>query len=785
MKNLFLIATTLVFSQQPLNGQNKPIYKDTNAPVEQRVEDLISRMTIDEKVDQLSMMALELELDENGKVVESSTENLFQGKSIGVISSPFIEHSKIAQFSEAADHYLRTKTRLGIPAIQIAECLHGHMALGTTIFPQAIAMGSSWNPELIKQVAAATAKEASLSGVDQALSPVFDLARDARFGRFEECYGEDPFHVKTMGVAFVTGMQGEPEQTKIGIEKGKIGCTAKHFVGNAIPEAGINIAPALIGERELREFHFIPFEGAVKEANIYSVMPGYHEIDGVPAHGNYWLLNKVLREEWNFDGYVFSDYGAVYMLNYLHYVAEDGREAARRALESGVDLEAPDKATYAGYIKSLVESGDVDISIVDRAVKNVLRIKFKLGLFDRPFKVESKEIKKVVHSEEHIALSQKVAEESIVLLKNRNNILPLHKESLSSIAVIGANADKVQFGDYSITKNNDYGTTPLEGIRAIAGDNLEVNYALGCGITSLSKEGFSEAIESAKKSEVIIYVAGGTSIIYSGIGWGDQNSQEINTCGEGFDRNELGLPGVQGELLSELQKLGKPIIMVLVNGRPYTLEKEFQQLDGVIEAWYSGEKGGDAIARIIFGEVNPSGRLSVTFPPTVGHIGMYANYKPSAKGFYRQRGSEENPGRDYVFSSPDPLFCLGYGLSYTTFEYSDIAIDYSNIYKEKGELTVSFTLKNSGEMDGAEVAQLYIRDLFSSVTTPVRALKGFKKVFLKRGESTRVEINVDKSQLALWNVNMEQVVEPGTFEVHVGSSVEDIKLSSKFDISKQ
>lgn len=780
MKTITHIAiTTLLFYGGTLMAQEYP-YKDSRLPVEERVQDLLSRMTMEEKIGQLSMKSLKaLELDNNNRVTDSSLVNLFAGESIGCLESPFVEHDKVAIYSEAADHYFRTKTRLGIPAIQIAECLHGQMALGTTIFPQAIGLGCTWNPALIKQMASVIAEEASLSGVDQALSPLFDLARDPRYGRVEECYGEDPYLVKEMGVAYVTGMQGEPEVTRSHIPAGKLACTAKHFVAYSVPEAGINLAPSLVGERTLRELHFYPFEAVVRDANVYSVMPGYHEVDGVPVHASRWLLTDVLRKEWGFNGYIFSDYGAIGMLDNFHKTAHNKAESAYQAITAGVDLEAPGRYAY-GELEGLVRNGKLPQAVVDTAVSNILRVKFKMGLFDRPYR-KPEALAKKVHKKESISLAQQIAEESIVLLKNSDNLLPLDKKKIKSVAVIGPNADKVQFGDYSITKNNDYGTTILEGIRSYVGNDLKVNYAEGCGITNLSKAGFEEAVRLVGESDVVVLVLGGTSVIYSGIGWGDPNSKEVNTCGEGYDRNELNFPGVQPELLDRITSLGKPVVLVMLNGRPYAIENEIAKVGAVLEAWYPGEKGGDAVARILFGEVNPSGRLSVSFPKTTGHIPVYANYKPSSRGYYNRRGTPEKPGRDYVFSSPDPLFCFGYGLSYTTFDYSDIHVN--NYLNTGGDVVeVYCRIRNTENRAGAEVVQLYVRDLVSSVTTPVKALKAFDKVFLQPGEEKQIKFQVNKNDLRLWNVSKQWVLEPGEFEVYLGASSEDIKLKNRFTV---
>lgn len=752
-------------------------YKDPARPISERVDDLLGRMTLAEKRAQLTMKGLSvLSLDENGKVPDSMLEKLFGGESVGCLESPFVQHEIIAAYSEAADRYLRTKTRLGIPAIQIAECLHGQLALGPTIFPQAVSQGSTWNPELVRQMASVIALEASQAGVDQALSPLFDLAIDPRYGRVEECYGEDPFLVKQMGVAYVIGMQGEAEQSRKSLAPGKLMCTAKHFVAYSVPLAGINIAPALVGERTLRELHFYPFEAVVRDANVYSLMPGYHELDGVPVHGSSWLLNDVLRGEWGFDGYVFSDYGAIGMMKYFHRTTSDNAATAKKAIESGVDLEAPWAETY-GNIDSLVIKGKLDIKVVDRAVRRVLTAKFKAGLFDRPFTVSPNRAS-FLQTPQSVALARRIAEESVVLLENKNNILPLDVAKLSSIAVIGPNADKVQFGDYSITKNKDYGVTVLDGLRAALPAHVKINYAEGCGITNLSTDAIAQAVNVAKSSDFVILVVGGTSSTISGIGWGDQNSKEPNTCGEGFDRNELDLPGVQPQLVEAVAATGKPVILVLVNGRALTIGRECSLSAAVIEAWYSGQEGGHAIASVLIGDVNPSGKLPVTFPKTTGHIPISANYKPSAKGFYHQPGTPQKSGRDYVFSDPEPLYPFGYGLSYTTFEY-----DTASLSVQVGDsIRVSCTLRNNGNRDGAEVVQLYIRDCISSVTTPVKALKGFEKVFLKKGESRRVEIRVPMRDLALWNEQMQRVVEPGRFDVFVGSSSKDIRLKGGFDI---
>ena len=731
----------------------------------------------------MSMLSLKtLKTDENGLVTKVSLEQLFKGESIGCLASPQMSIEDIAKFSEAADYYLRTKTRLGIPAIQIAECLHGFLAFGATIFPQAIAQGSTWNPDLIKKMGKIIAMEAVSSGVDQALSPLFDLARDPRYGRVEECFGEDPFHVAEMGKAFITGMQGDPEITKYYIPDNHLMCTAKHFVGYSTPVAGINLGPCEIGPRSLRNLHLYPFEKAIKEANVYSVMPSYNEVDGIPLHANQYLLRDVLRKEYNFKGYVFADYGAIEMLKSFHKVSADKAETALLALNAGVDLEAPQPYAYP-ELKKLVDEGKIGFELIDEVVKHILTVKFKAGLFDKPF-IAPKNISERVHSKEAVSLAREIAEESVVLLKNDNNLLPLDISRLKSVAVIGPNADRVQYGDYSYTKKKSSGITILDGIKNIAGNKLKINYTEGCGITGIDTTGFAEAVKFAEQSDIVVLAIGGTSMILSGIGWGEENpSKDYPTCGEGFDRAELTPPGVQPQLIRAIYNTGKPVILVLVHGRAYDIAWEKGHIPAILEAWYPGEQGGNAIARILFGEVNPSGKLPVSFPQSVGHVPVFYNYKPSGRGYYHRPGTAIKPGRDYVFHSTDPLFPFGYGLSYTQFAYSDLMIE-KKILNETDTVKLSLNVKNTGDVTGKEIVQLYINDKISSVTTPVKVLKGFKKIEVKPGEEKKVTFKLPCKELGLWDKNMKYIVEPGEFEIMAGSSSEDIRLKGSIIINK-
>lgn len=780
MKSLLfttILLLTMVTLCYPLKKEKQVLpYEDSTLTTAARVNDLLSRMTLEEKISQMNMMSLsQLTLDENMNVSPQSLDSLFQGRSIGCLESPFIGVNEISKLSEAADHYLRHNTRLGIPAIQIAECLHGQMAFGATIFPQAIAQGSTWNPDLIQKMAEHIAQEATLSGVDQALSPLFDLARDPRYGRVEECFGEDPFHVSEMGKAFVIGMQGDPSTTKNQLSDGKLICTAKHFVAYSTPAAGINLGPNNVSPRDLRDLHLYPFKKVVQEANVYSIMPAYNEVNGIPMHANEYLMRDVLRDEYGFNGYVFADYGAISMLNYFHRITHNNAETAMRALQAGIDLEAPGMEVFS-ELSDLVKLGKVDVSLIDDAVRNILTIKFKAGLFDTPY-VAPQDVSALIHTGKSTDLAREIAEESIILLQNRDQLLPLDISKLESIAVIGPNANQVQYGDYSCTKDNSSGVTILEGITNYADNRIDIKYAQGCGITSLDEGEIATAVEVANQSDVVVLALGGTSSTLSGIGWGEDIPNDHPTCGEGFDRTTLTPPGVQPELLRALYETGKPIVLVLVHGRAYNISWAKEHIPAIIEAWYPGEEGGNAMARILFGAVSPSGKLPVSVPRSVGHVPTCYNTKPSGKGFYYTRGSKEKPGRDYVFSTPEPLFPFGYGLSYTEFTYSDLQLEILET-----EIKISAKIKNSGLMKGKEVVQVYINDKVSSVTTPIKVLKAFEKVEISPSETVTVHFSISIDELGLWDEEMNYVVEPGAFEIMVGSSSKDILLSQTIEV---
>jgi beta-glucosidase len=760
----------------------EPAYRDPRVPLDERVRDLLARMTLAEKVAQMCQKDVSsLELEDNEVTPASLTKSL-DGQSCGTVSClRGYAPEEISVRVRAAQEYLRTQTRLGITAIPIAECIHGVQARGATVFPQAIAMGSTWNPDLMQEAGAAIAEEASAMGIAQCLSPLFDLARDPRYGRVEECYGECPTLVSRMGVAFVSGAQGR-DVSQTGLAPNKILCTAKHFAGYSVPTGGLNCGPASIGEREMRSLHLVPFEAAILEAGVCSVMPSYNEVDGVPAHASRWLLNDVLRGEWGFRGYVFSDYGAIHMLYDYHHVAADASDAAMQAIRAGVDLDAPSATAYK-HLEELVQAGKVPEKAIDQAVERILRVKFLAGLFDGARGVDSARLKERIHTPEHIALARRAAEESIILLKNEGNVLPLDPRELKSIAVIGPNADQVQFGDYSATKDNAYGVTVLAGLRASLGKRVRIDYAKGCDLVGTSRGGFAEAVAAARRSDVAIVVIGDTSEMNGEPSLGDEANNRLATVGEGFDTTDLSPPGVQEELVRAVHATGKPVIAVMIHGRPYSIPWMKANVPAIISAFYPGEQGGSAIADILLGRVNPSGRLPLSVPQSAGHIPTVYDFKPTGRGVYGNRGTPEKPGQDYLFTSPDPLFPFGFGLSYTTFAYRSLTIETPSV-PGKGVVRLSFVVSNTGPREGREVAQVYIRDETSSTSTPTMRLYRFKKVLLEAGGGRRLAFEIPVSELALWDAAMNRVVEPGRFQVLVGASAEDIRLKKEFEVNQ-
>ena len=725
--------------------------------VRSEVERLLEEMTLEEKIAQLGSVSV-VDLLEEGKFSPEKARRLIPngiGQITRIAGWTGLPPKQAAELANEVQRFLREKTRLGIPAIVHEECLSGLMANGATTYPQAIGLASTWEPELIRRMTSAVRKEMRAIGAHQGLSPVLDVLRDPRWGRVEETLGEDHYLVARMGVAYIEGLQGDD------LREGVI-ATAKHFAAHGFPEGGRNCAPVHVGEREFREVFLFPFEAAVREAKVKSVMNAYHDLDGVPCATSRKLLTEILRGEWGFDGIVVSDYGAIDMLRTTHRTAADKKEAAVQALEAGIDVELPEINCYGEPLLQAVREGLISEALIDEAARRVLKAKMALGLFDDPF-VDPEEAPSAFDPPEHRSLVLEIARKSIVLLKNEG-ILPLRKD-IGSIAVVGPNAASARslLGDYTFTAHLslDEASVPmasiLDGIKLKVSEKTVVRYAKGCEVFGGTKEGFAEAVKAAENSDVAIVVVGGRSGL-----------SKADTCGESRDRADLGLPGYQQELVEAICRTGKPVVVVLINGRPFSVGWIAENVGAIVEAWLPGEEGGNAVADVLFGDYNPGGKLPISVPRTVGQIPINYNRKPASH-------------RDYVFTEGTPLFPFGHGLSYTSFEYSDLEITPKEI-GPASKVTVSFKVKNVGDREGDEVVQLYVRDVVASVTRPVKELKGFKRLTLKPGEERKVAFKLSADQLAFYDGDVELVVEPGTFEVMVGSSSEDIRLKGSFEV---
>jgi beta-glucosidase len=752
----------------------KPI--DPAVSVESRVNALIARMTLDEKVQQLGQVML----DEIPNRI-SDMETFFADNSPGILC---VDYQKDVYQNAAKlrkiQSVLRTKTRLGIPALVGCEALHGIMLAPGTIYPQSIALGSSWNLDLIRQMGAEIAEEASAAGINQVLAPVLDLGREPRYGRIEETYGECPNLVSRMGVAFISGLQGDNANT--GLDPNKVYCMAKHFAGYSVPANGINIAPVLVGEREMRTHHLIPFEAAVREAHIMAIMPSYNSVDSIPSHANLWLLKEILRNEWEFRGYVYSDWNGIDML-VGHRVARNSAEAAFKAIFSGVDVEAPKLCCFK-ELTSFVQNNRLDIRVIDQAVFNILRAKFLAGLFEkRRTDGDVKKLANVVHSPKHIATARRIAEESIILLKNDGNLLPLDAGKLKSIAVIGPNAAQVQFGDYSWTKANRHGINFLQALRAQFDKKVKIRYVEGCDLTGLSTDQFGAAVKTAQECDVTVIVIGDTSMIISGVGWENASLRtDGSTVGEGFDVTNPVPPGVQSDLVNAVLATGKPTIVILLNGRPYCLPWMKANVPAIIEAFYPGEQQGAAIVDILFGRVNPSGRLPVTLAQSAGHLPCTYDFKGYGRGYYLTPGNREQPGRDYVFDSPKPLWPFGFGLSYTQFAYSDLKLQTNKVSAQNDILKFSFTVTNTGTAPGKVVAQSYWRLLCGEIAPPEKRLLRFDKISLAPGESRIIEYEIPVAEFRQLTKENKWIVDSSAIEIQVGDNAESISQVANFEI---
>ena len=687
-----------------------------------------------------------------------------------------------AKAINALQRYAVEQTRLGIPILFAEECPHGHMAIGTTVFPTSLTAASTWNPGLLYDMGSAIGLEAAAQGSNIGYGPVLDVAREPRWSRMEETFGEDPWLTSVLGTAVVRGMQGDDTA-----DKQHVICTLKHLAAYGVPEGGHNGGPVYAGERLLRSQLLLPFEKAVK-AGAGTVMTSYNSIDGIPCTSNHHLLTDMLRGEWGFNGFVYSDLLSVDGIAGMG-AAANNKEAAVLALKAGLDMDLGGGA-FGKNLKKALDEGLITMADLDRAVSNVLAMKFRLGLFDNPY-VQPKRARKVCRSAEHKQLAQKVAEEGTVLLKN-DGILPLSR-TMKRIAVIGPNADMPynQLGDYTAPQAREEISTVLDGIRAVAGGNMEVVYERGCAIRDTTSADIPAAVRAAEGADAVVLVVGGSSardFKTKYIATGAATVEESKTlsdmeCGEGFDRATLSLLGKQEQLIEAVAKTGKPLVIVYIEGRPLLMNRAAEVANALLTAWYPGEQGGKAIASILFGDVNPSGRLPVSIPRSVGQLPVYYS---------------QNIKRDYMDEKGTPLYPFGYGLSYTQFAYSDLTITPNaepsimplvepltvSLSEGSGAVRVSLTVKNTGARSGQEVVQLYLSDRAATVSQPPLQLRAFKKVCLEAGESQRIEFTLGFDELSLINQEMKRVVEPGEFEVLVGASSSDIRLKEHFVVTR-
>ena len=768
---IIVLAIDILVVAQPISLLP---YKNSNLSVELRVADLLSRMTLEEKVGQLLCpLGWEMyEIQENEVYPSEKFKQLVKERNAGMLWATYradpwtrktlengLNPELAAKAGNALQKYVMENTRLGIPMFLAEEAPHGHMAIGTTVFPTGIGMAASWSPELIKEVGNAIAKEIRSQGGHVSYGPVLDLSRDPRWSRVEETFGEDPVLSGILGASMVDGLGGGNLSQKYATI-----ATLKHFLAYAVPEGGQNGNYASVGIRDLHQNFLPPFRKAI-DAGALSVMTSYNSIDGIPCTSNHNLLTQLLRNEWKFRGFVVSDLYSIEGIHESHFVAPTKENAAIQSVTAGVDVDLGGDA-YTNLCHA-VQSGQMDKTVIDTAVCRVLRMKFEMGLFEHPY-VDPKIAAKTVRRKEHIELARKIAQSSITLLKNENSILPLSK-TINKVAVIGPNADNRynMLGDYTAPQEDSNVKTVLDGIITKLSPS-RVEYVRGCAIRDTTVNEIEQAIEAARRSEVVIVVVGGssardfkTSYKETGAAVAEEGSVSDMECGEGFDRASLSLLGRQQELLESLQKTGKPLIVVYIEGRPLEKNWASEYADALLTAYYPGQEGGNAIADVLFGDYNPSGRLPISVPRSVGQIPVYYNQKAPRN-------------HDYVEVSSSPLYSFGYGMSYTTFEYSDLQV----VQKSARCFEVSFKVKNTGKYDGEEVSQLYMRDEYASVVQPMKQLKHFERFHLKKGEEKKVTFVLTEEDFFLVNYTLKKVVESGNFHLMIGAASNDIRLQN-------
>ena len=773
----YLLSLSLIISILYSYGQSDLKYKNPKLSSEVRTQDLLSRMTLAEKIGQLrSPLGWEM-YDKDGKTITHSKkyEKQLDSAHTGMFWAVFradpwtkktlsngLNPELAANAANALQRYALKNTRLGIPVFFAEEAPHGHMAIGTTVFPTGIGQASTWNPDLLEQMGKVISKEIRLQGGHISYGPVVDIAREPRWSRVEETFGEDQVLSAKLAAAITKGNGAG----QLNHEFATI-TTLKHFIAYGIPEGGHNGNSAIVGNRELHEVFLPPFKEAI-DAGALSVMTAYNSIDGVPCTSNKELLTNLLRNEWGFNGFTISDLVSIDGLMGNHYVAGSLEEAAALSLNAGVDVDLGGNAF--AKLENALKNGLVNVSAIDTAVYRVLKLKFDMGLFDHPY-VDPKKAKTGVRTKEHIALAHKLAQESIVLLKNKDKVLPLAKNL--KVAVIGPNADNRynMLGDYTAPQEEGNIQTVLNGIQAKLKPE-QITYVKGCAIRDTTDVEIAKAVEAAKKSDVVVVVVGGSSARdfktdYLETGAAVVSSKAIGDMesGEGFDRSTLSLLGKQSELLKALKETGKSLIVVYIQGRPLDMNWASENADALLTAWYPGQEGGNAIADVLFGDYNPAGRLAISIPRHEGQLPVHYNKK--------------NPrGHDYVEMSAHPLYSFGYGLSYTQFDYTNIEVQ----QKGRDSFEVSFSLKNTGAKSGDEVVQLYLRDEIASVVQPVKQLKAFKRIHLLPNQEQKISFLLTAKDLSIIDKDFKRVVEPGMFTVMIGSASNDIRLTGKIEV---
>lgn len=754
MRKRILLVAALVSALASGGFAKKPLYKDSKAPIEARVNDLLGRMTLHEKVQQLQNNSVN-----NPKEFAEKYGNVSPGTVHEMGGTAY----EAALLYTAMQKYLADSTRLGIPALTTVEGINGVLQNGSTIFPQAIAQGSTFNPALIERMTGAIAEEARAMGIVQLLSPVLDIARDLRWGRVEETFGEDPFLIGEMATAFVNGSQ-----------KNGVGCMPKHFVAHGTPTGGLNCASVAGGEHELRNLYAYPFAKTFANARPVAVMSSYHAYDGVPVTGSRYFMTDLLRDELGFDGYTYSDWGSVDRINSFHHAVATSEEAGRQCLMAGIDMDVWDWAYST--LEDQVKNGLLDEKYIDQACRRILTAKFKLGLFDREIG-DPKMVEQIVRNADHVALSKEVADESLVMLEN-NGILPLDIKKYKKIALLGPNSDYGVTGDYGWVSGDHHECVTLaDALKQKLAGVSEVVQLDGCDWWSQDDSSIEKAARLAAESDLAV-VAVGTRSLWLGRG---ATSNKV-TSGEGFDLSSLELPGRQLDLLKAVKATGKPMVVVLITGKPLVMQWAKDNADALLVQFYAGEQQGNALADALLGNVNPSGRLNVSFPRSTGATPCYYNYYTGDREFGQDKGGTlDEPKLHYVFERPYALWPFGYGKSYTTFEYGEPTFS-SDTFDADGTLTVSVDVTNTGDRDGKEVVQLYVCDKVSSVATPDRMLRAFDKQLIPAGQTRTFTLTLPMQELRLYNIDRKYVVEPGEFDIMIGASSDDIKSTKTITV---